>query len=385
MLANQTFQIRPLPTLVFGVDSSLELAAQVKALGRSSALIVTDKGLMASGAATALLEKLAADGVQVEVFDGVAANPTDENVEAGALRLRALGDAVVVALGGGSSMDCGKAIALLATNGDKVTDLQTRGRKEPGVPVIAVATTAGTGSETNSACVITNTALGRKTYVMHPSIVPVVSILDPKLTLGLPKYPTATCGFDVLTHAIEAFTSARTTPYSDAVALGAIQLVAQYVRTAVEDGSNLEARSQMLMASCMAAIAFNVSGLGAAHGTGHALSARLNAAHGQTLATMLPHVMAYNLEVCAAKYAQVAEAMGVATPGASTEDQARAAIAAVVALRDDIGITRSIRDLGGTDELLALLVGDAMADGVNLSNARPVDAQAIEALYRAAW
>jgi alcohol dehydrogenase len=385
MLANQTFQIRPLPTLVFGVDSSLDLATHVKALGRSSALIVTDKGLMASGAATALLEKLAADGVQVEVFDGVAANPTDENVEAGALRLRALGDAVVIALGGGSSMDCGKAIALLATNGDKVTDLQTRGRKEPGVPVIAVATTAGTGSETNSACVITNTALGRKTYVMHPSIVPVVSVLDPKLTLGLPKYPTATCGFDVLTHAIEAFTSARTTPYSDAVALGAIELVAKYVRTAVENGSDLEARSQMLMASCMAAIAFNVSGLGAAHGTGHALSARLNAAHGQTLATMLPHVMAYNLEVCAAKYAQVAEAMGVAKPGASVEEQARAAIEAVVALREDIGITRSIRDLGGTDELLPLLVGDAMADGVNLSNAKPVDAQAIEALYRAAW
>lgn len=385
MLANQTFQIRPLPTLVFGVDASLDLASHVKALGRSSALIVTDKGLMASGAATALLEKLAADGVQVEVFDGVAANPTDENVEAGALRLRALGDAVVVALGGGSSMDCGKAIALLATNGDKVTDLQTRGRKAPGVPVIAVATTAGTGSETNSACVITNTALGRKTYVMHPSIVPVVSVLDPKLTLGLPKYPTATCGFDVLTHAIEAFTSARTTPYSDAVALGAIELVAKYVRTAVENGSDLEARSQMLMASSMAAIAFNVSGLGAAHGTGHALSARLNAAHGQTLATMLPHVMAYNLEVCAAKYAQVAQAMGVAKPVASVEDQARAAIEAVVALREDIGITRSIRELGGTDELLPLLVGDAMADGVNLSNARPVDAQAIEALYRAAW
>ena len=385
MLANQTFQIRPLPTLVFGVDSSLDLASHVKALGRSSALIVTDKGLMASGAATALLEKLAADGVQVEVFDGVAANPTDENVETGALRLRALGDAVVVALGGGSSMDCGKAIALLATNGDKVTDLQTRGRKEPGVPVIAVATTAGTGSETNSACVITNTALGRKTYVMHPSIVPVVSVLDPKLTLGLPKYPTATCGFDVLTHAIEAFTSARTTPYSDAVARGAIELVAKYVRTAVENGSDLEARSQMLMASSMAAIAFNVSGLGAAHGTGHALSARLNAAHGQTLATMLPHVMAYNLDVCAAKYAQVAEAMGAGKPGASVEDQARAAIEAVVALRDDIGITRSIRDLGGTDELPPLLVGDAMADGVNLSNAKPVDAQAIEALYRAAW
>ena len=385
MLAKQTFQIRPLPTLVFGVDSSLDLATHVKALGRTAALIVTDKGLMASGAASALLEKLAADGVQVEVFDGVSANPTDENVETGALRLRALGNAVVVALGGGSSMDCGKAIALLATNGDKVTDLQTRGPKEPGVPVIAVATTAGTGSETNSACVITNTALGRKTYVMHPSIVPVVSVLDPKLTLGLPRYPTATCGFDVLTHAIEAFTSNRTTPYSDAVALGAIQLVARHVRKVVEDGSDLEARSQMLLASSMAAIAFNVSGLGAAHGTGHALSARLNAAHGQTLATMLPHVMAYNMDVCAAKYAQVAEALGAAKPGASVEAQAQAAIDAVVSLREDIGINRSIRDLGGADDLLALLVGDALADGVNLSNPRPVDAAAIEALYKAAW
>ncbi len=385
MLASQTFQIRPLPTLVFGVDASLDLATHVKALGRTAALIVTDKGLMASGAASALLDKLAADGVQVEVFDGVSANPTDENVEAGALRLRALGNAVVVALGGGSSMDCGKAIALLATNGDKVTDLQTRGQKTPGVPVIAVATTAGTGSETNSACVITNTALGRKTYVMHPSIVPVVSVLDPKLTLGLPRYPTATCGFDVLTHAIEAFTSNRTTPYSDAVALGAIQLVARHVRKVVEDGSDLEARSQMLLASSMAAIAFNVSGLGAAHGTGHALSARLNAAHGQTLATMLPHVMAYNLDVCAAKYAQVAEALGAGKPGASVEAQAQAAIDAVVALREDIGINRSIRDLGGADDLLALLVGDALADGVNLSNPRPVDAAAIEALYKAAW
>ncbi len=385
MLSSQTFQIRPLPTLVFGVDSSLDLASHVKALGRTAALIVTDKGLMASGAAVALLDKLAADGVQVEVFDGVSANPTDENVEAGAHRLRALGHAAVVALGGGSSMDCGKAIALLATNGDKVTDLQTRGPKQPGVPVIAVATTAGTGSETNSACVITNTALGRKTYVMHPSIVPVVSVLDPKLTLGLPRYPTATCGFDVLTHAIEAFTSNRTTPYSDAVALGAIELVARHVRQVVEDGSDLEARSQMLLASSMAAIAFNVSGLGAAHGTGHALSARLNAAHGQTLATMLPHVMAYNLDVCAAKYAKVAEALGAAKPGASVDAQAQAAIDAVVCLREDIGINRSIRDLGGTDDLLALLVGDALADGVNLSNPRPVDAAAIEALYKAAW
>jgi alcohol dehydrogenase len=220
---------------------------------------------------------------------------------------------------------------------------------------------------------------------MHPSIVPAVSILDPKLTLGLPRYPTATCGFDVLTHAVEAFTSARTTPYSDAVALEAIRIVSRYLRRAVEDGADLEARSQMMLASSMAAIAFNVSGLGSAHGTGHALSARLNAAHGQTLATMLPHVMDYNLEVRSAKYAEIAQAMGVAVAGGSEVDNARAAIVAIVALRNDIGIARTIRDLGGTDDLLPLLVADAAADGVNYSNPKRPDLAAFEALYRAAW
>lgn len=385
MLSAQTFQIRPLPMMFFGADASMNLATHVKSLRRSAALIVTDAGLMASGAIAPLLEKLKADGITIDVFDGVEANPTDRNVMAGAERLRALGDAVLIAIGGGSSMDCGKAIALLGPNGGTVAQLQAGPPSHPGVPVIAVATTAGTGSETNSACVITNTELGRKTYVMHPSIVPVISVLDPRLTLGLPKYPTATCGFDVLTHAIEAFTSSRTTPYSDAVALGAIRIVARYLRPVVADGADLEARSQMMLASSMAAIAFNVSGLGAAHGTGHALSARLNAAHGQTLATMLPHIMEYNLPVRAAKYAEVAHALGVASPSAGEEANARAAIAEVIALRADIGIARSIRDLGGTDELLALLVGDAAADGVNLSNARKLDPAAFEALYRAAW
>ncbi|WP_397404708.1 iron-containing alcohol dehydrogenase family protein [Phenylobacterium sp.] len=385
MLSIQNFQIRPLPSLVFGVDASLSLGSHVKALGHSAALVVTDTGLVASGAIMPMLEKLAADGVHFEIFDGVSANPTDINVMAGAERLRALGEAVVVAIGGGSAMDCGKAIALLGPNGGTVAELQSAPPKVRGAPVIAVATTAGTGSETNSACVITNTELGRKTYVMHPSIVPAVSILDPKLTLGLPRYPTATCGFDVLTHAVEAFTSARTTPYSDAVALEAIRIVSRYLRRAVEDGADLEARSQMMLASSMAAIAFNVSGLGSAHGTGHALSARLNAAHGQTLATMLPHVMDYNLEVRSAKYAEIAQAMGVAVAGGSEVDNARAAIVAIVALRNDIGIARTIRDLGGTDDLLPLLVADAAADGVNYSNPKRPDLAAFEALYRAAW
>jgi alcohol dehydrogenase class IV len=380
MLSNQTFAVRPLPTIVFARGAALALAEQTKALGLDAVLVVTDRGLAATGIVDAVASALTAAGVRVETFDGVEANPTDRNVEAGAAQLAAMGRAGVVALGGGSSMDCGKAIALLAQNGGVLAELAARSPQAPGAPVIAVPTTAGTGSETNSACVITNTALGRKTYVMHPSITPAFAILDPDLTLGLPAYPTATCGFDVLTHAVEAFVAARATPYSDAVALEAIRLVAGNLRRVVETGSDAEARAQMLLASCMAAIAFNVAGLGSAHGTGHSLSARLNAAHGQTLATMLPHVMAYNLPVRDEKYAEIGRILAPDRPTTGGN-----AIDAVVALRRDIGIERSIRDLGADDALLPILVEDATADFVNRGNPRPVDPAALEALYRAAW
>jgi alcohol dehydrogenase class IV len=243
-----------------------------------------------------------------------------------------------------------------------------------------VPTTAGTGSETNNACVITNSRMGRKTYVIHPSITPAFAVLDPDLTVGLPTYPTATCGFDVLTHAVEAFVSAGANAYSDAIALDAIRKVAGNVRRVVEDGQDVEARAQMLLASAMAAMAFNVAGLGTVHGTGHALSARLKAAHGQTLATMMPHVMDYNMSAREEKYIEVAKILAPSGPATGT-----GAIDAVIQLRSDIGIEKSIRDLGGDDNLFAVLVEDAVADPVNFSNPIAVDQAAIEKLYRAAW
>ncbi len=380
MLATQNFTVRPLPPLVFGKGSSLELSGHIRAAGLNSVLVVTDKNLAGAGVLDEVLDALQAADLTVEVYDGVEPNPTDKNVEDGAEKLRALGEACVLAIGGGSSMDAGKSIALLAANGGTVQAMQASTPVEAKAPVIAVPTTAGTGSETNSACVITNTELGRKTYVMHPSITPTVAVLDPDLTIGLPAYPTATCGFDVLTHAVEAFVSARSTAYSDAIAMEAIEKVATHLRDAVEDGTNEEARSQMLLASSMAAMAFNVAGLGSVHGTGHAISARLNAAHGQTLATMLPAVMEHNMPERADKYAEVGRVLAPSVAASGT-----AAIDAVVQLRGDIGIDRSIKDLGGDDDLLPVLVEDASVDPVNLSNPVPVDATSLESLYRRAW
>lgn len=380
MLSEENFVVRPLPTIVFNRGASHQLSNHIQALGLNAALVVTDKGLAESGVLEPVLEALKASNLRVEVFDGVEPNPTDKNVEAGAEKLRELGDACVIPIGGGSSMDCGKSIALLAANGGTVEALQASTPVDAKAPVIAVPTTAGTGSETNNACVITNTNLGRKTYVMHPSITPAFAVLDPDLTIGLPTYPTATCGFDVLTHAIEAYVSVRASNYSDTIALEAISKVAGNLRKVVQDGSDVEARSQMLLASAQAAIAFNVAGLGSVHGTGHAISARLNAAHGQTLATMLPHVMEYNMPERGDKYEEVARILAPSGPATGA-----GAIDAVLQIRSDIGIDRSISDLGGKDDLLPVLVEDATADPVNFTNPRPVDPGALEALYRAAW
>jgi alcohol dehydrogenase len=380
LLSNENFTVRPLPTIVFNRGAAKQINNHVQALGKNAVLIVTDKNLAASGLLDPILESLRTANLSVEVFDGVEPNPTDLNVEAGAEKLKTLGDAVVVPIGGGSSMDCGKSIALLASNPGTVEEMQGSQPTPAAAPVIAVPTTAGTGSETNSACVITNTRLGRKTYVMHPSITPVFSVLDPDLTVGLPTYPTATCGFDVLTHALEAFVSVGANAYSDTIALEAIRKVAGNIRKVVADGKEIEARSQMLLGSAMAAQAFNVTGLGSAHGTGHAISARLNAAHGQTLATMLPHVMEYNMSVREEKYAEVARILMPSGPA-----NGAGAIDAVVQLRSDIGIDRSITDLGGEGDLLSVLLEDAMADPVNMTNPRPVDQAGFETMYNAAW
>lgn len=380
MLSNENFVARPLPTLVFNRGASQQLSNQIQSLGLSSALIVTDKNLAASGVLEPVLNALRAANLKVEVFDGVEPNPTDVNVEAGAAKLRELGDACVIPIGGGSSMDCGKSVALLAANSGTVEELQSSTPAPATAPIIAVPTTAGTGSETNNACVITNSKMGRKTYVIHPSITPAFAVLDPDLTVGLPTYPTATCGFDVLTHAVEAFVALGANAYSDAIALEAIRKVAGNLTKVVADGQDIEARSQMLLGSAMAAMAFNVAGLGTVHGTGHALSARLNAAHGQTLATMMPHVMEHNMPAREEKYIEVAKILAPSGPATGA-----GAIDAVLQIRSDIAIDRSIRDLGGEDDLFSVLVEDAAADPVNFTNPVPVDAAAIEKLYKAAW
>jgi alcohol dehydrogenase len=387
LLADSTFSIQPLPQIVFGrgVAGRMPEHLQRAGLAGRSVLIATDPGLVAAGLVDPVARALEGAGHPVAVFPWIDANPTDRNVVAGAEVLRELAEPFVLALGGGSAMDAAKAIALLGPNAGGLDDI-VLGRQpaRPGAPVVAIPTTAGTGSETNMFAVITDTTAGRKRYVAHPSVQPRLTLLDPEVTIGLPPYPTATCGMDVLTHAIEAFTARGATPYSDGVALAAIEAVGRWLPRAVDEGTDVEARARMLLASNMAAIAFNVAGLGACHATGHPLSARLHAPHGQTLATMLPHVMAENADVCAVRYARVAVALGAAKSGADDAANARAAIDAVCQLRSRVGVERTIRELGGSPERIPQLVEDALADMILVTNPKPLSAAQLTRLYEAA-
>ncbi len=382
MLSETSFELHPTTRTSFGAGVVKKLGKRVLGLGKRRALIVTDPGLVAAGVAPKVASLLEASGVEVQTFDGVGANPTLAHVESGSQALRTLGEAVVIALGGGSSLDAAKAIALCGANQGPARDFSFGCKPEhPGAPVIALPTTAGTGSETNMFAVITDPELGRKILIAHASVTPVHVFLDPELGLGAPRGVTATCGMDVLTHAIEAYTSSRHNPYSDGIALRAIAMVGDQLPAACNDGSNLEARAQMLVASHLAGLAFSSAGLGICHAMGHPLSARFGAAHGQTLATLLPHVMRFNLDVCEARYAEVAKALGAAEPGASLRENAERAIATVERLSATVGTDRSAAELGVTREVIPALIEDAFADVLMMTTPKPPKPEDVARIY----
>ncbi len=383
MLSKTSFELQPGVRTSFGAGVVEKLGKRVKSLGYKSALIVTDKGVAKAGIVARVEASLKKSSIRSLVFDGVTANPTFECVHVGSGLLREHPGAAVIAVGGGSTLDASKAIALIAPNGGTPSDYPFGCKPEKSAhPIVAVPTTAGTGSETNMFGVVTDPDKGRKVLLGHPDVLPKLILLDPELTLGVPAPVTATCGMDVLTHAIEAFTCTRMNPLSDAAALRAIAMAASFLPVAFDDGSNLEARSQMLFASHLAGIAFTSSGLGICHAMGHPLSARLGVAHGQSLSTLLPLIMRFNLEVSAARYAQVAIAMGTADPTASDAENAERAIEAVEALRARVATDKSGRELGIEPEAIPMLVEDALADPLMAATPRYPESADVARLYQ---
>lgn len=381
-----TFTVDPSPRLVFGADTAASVGGEARALEATMALVVTDPGVLAAGVTERVTTPLRAAGLAVTVFSDISPSPLVEEAATGVAVARSLDAPVVVAVGGGSAMDAAKAIALGATNDVAVEALDdASATPEPALPIIAVPTTAGTGSETNGFGVLTDPVAMRKLYPGNETTLPVVAILDPALTLGVPTAVTAATGMDALTHALESLVSLGANPVAAGLDLQAVNLVAANLRRAVTHGDDLAARSAMLLAAHQAGRAFSSTGLGVAHAIGHALSNRAGTPHGLALAMVLPEVLRFNLAVGAEAYADAALAFSgtETTITGSVEARANALVDQVATLSQDLGTARPLRSAGVGADLVDVLAADAVADAVIRNNPRTPTVDDVAAIVAA--
>jgi len=369
--------------ILFGEGVLDDLPAELAAMGAERPLLVTDQGLSRTPIPDQVKALLERAGLQVAVFSAVDPNPTDAQVDAGADSFRAHQADAVVALGGGSPMDAGKAIQLRIHHLEPLEaydDLKGGDAKIVGPlpPLVAIPTTAGTGSEVSRSAVITVAAAGRKVVLFSPRMMPAVAICDPTLTYGLPARITAETGMDALSHNVEAYLSTGYHPMADGIAITAIGMVGAFLRRAVADGKDEQARREMLMASTMGAVAFQ-KGLGVIHSLAHPLSSVSGVSHGLANALMMPHALRFNAQAVPERVAAVGRALGA--KDASPEGAA----AAVEALLAKIGLTQRLTEVGVQDGQLAELVDKAMQDGCHGCNPRACAPADFEALFKAAW
>lgn len=333
--------------IISGANSARGMTGkEVAAAGGKKALVVTDKGIVNAGLVQPITESLGAEGIEYAVYDGVKPNPTVQVADEGYKQLTTAGCDTVVALGGGSSIDAGKAIAVLATNGGKALDYEGRDRftKEPAT-VIAIPTTCGTGSEVTPGAVLSDEERRIKTVVAGALVRPKIAILDPTLLTTLPAEVTAATGLDALTHAMEAYVSRAGTPLTEALSLSAVELVGDNLRIAVAN-NDLEALMNMLMASTMAGMAFGNARLGIVHALTDILGGMYDVPHGLACAILLPHATLFNLMGAPEKYATLAVALGHFTDGLTLMEAAEEAVDAVEELIDDVGLCSVLRDIG---------------------------------------
>ncbi|WP_303720683.1 iron-containing alcohol dehydrogenase [Malonomonas rubra] len=384
-LADQTYGFF-IPTVsLMGVGCSKETGDQVKALGGTKALLVTDKGISSMGMADQIKEQVEAAGVAVEIFDGAEPNPTDINVHDGLKIYQDKGCDTIISLGGGSSHDCAKGIAMVATNGGHVRDLEGVNKTTKAMPpFVAINTTAGTASEMTRFCIITNTDTKVKMAIVDWRCTPNVAINDPVLMVGKPAPLTAATGMDALTHAVEAYVSTIATPITDACAIKAIELIAEYLRPAVANGQNVEARDKMAYAEYLAGMAFNNASLGYVHAMAHQLGGFYNLPHGVCNAILLPSVCEFNMISNPKRFADIAVAMGENISGLSDVEAAAKGIAAIRKLSADIGIPAGLTELDVKEGDLKIMSENAQKDACMLTNPRLATLDQVIGIYKAA-
>ena len=373
-------------TSYFGAGARKELGGEIRRRGFKKAFVVVDKDLVKFGVADMVTAEL--KGISYETFTDFKANPTVRNVKDGVEAFNLSGADFIIAIGGGSSIDTAKGIAIVANNpefADVVSLEGTAPTASKCVPIIALPTTAGTAAEVTINYVIIDEETGRKMVCVDPNDIPVLAIIDAELMATMPKGLTAATGMDALTHAIEGYITKGAWELSDMFELKAIELIAKHLPAATANGKDMTAREGMALAQYVAGMAFSNVGLGCVHSMAHPLGARFDIAHGVANALLLPIVMEYNLPAAKGKYAEIAKAMGVDISAMGADDAAAAAVKAVKELSVSLGIPQTLREIGIPEAALPQLAKDAFADVCTGGNPREITEADILELYKIAY
>jgi alcohol dehydrogenase len=374
-----------IPTVtLMGVGSHKEIGNQIKVLGGTRPFICTDKGIVDAGIANKISDIIRSGcDVTPVVYSGTQPNPTDSNVHEGYELYKSNNCDLIISLGGGSAHDCGKGIGIIATNGGNIRDYEGVDRSTKAMPpFIAVNTTAGTASEMTRFCIITDTSRKVKMAIVDWRVTPNVAIDDPLLMVGMPPSLTAATGMDALTHAIEAYVSTIATPVTDTCAVKAIELISGYLRAAVANGGDIEARDKMCYAQYLAGMAFNNASLGHVHAMAHQLGGFYDLPHGVCNAILLPHVSRFNLIAKMDRFADIAVAMGENIEGLSTRAAADLALEAIKTLSADVGIPSGLKALGVKEEDLRTMAENAQKDACGLTNPRCPSLDDVVSIYK---
>lgn len=380
-----SFIYRSPTRIIFGEKAADGVGMEVDALGGTRALIVTDEGLVATGL-VARIEK-ALGRRFAGVFSECPQDSAVHIVNKGAELAREQGVDILVSVGGGSCIDTAKGMAILLKEGGQLSDYKGfQMLTRPIAPHIVIPTTTGTGSEATYAMVVKDWDKNVKLIFADDHIFPDIAILDPTMVAGLPPALTASTGMDAMTHAVEAIHAMQREPISDALALHAIRLIVENLPRCVEKGDDLVARGQQLIAATMAGIAFSQAQVGVVHAMAHCVGARFKVPHGVANAILLPYGMEYNLDECPDRYAMVAQAMGIDTRGMSDEEAGRAAINAILDLTKRLGLPQRLRQVGVSEEGLAMVAEDALYDGSIVYNPKSIfEAEEVLKILKKAW
>jgi len=374
------------PEIVFG-DGAMELLGRYAAnFGASRVFLVTDQGVVHVGLVDKAVRILRAAGVEAIVYDHVSSNPRDYEVMEGAGAYQRAACDVIVALGGGSPMDCAKGISVVSVNGGNILELEGVDKVgAPGPPLICIPTTAGSSADVSQFAIITNVHGQVKNAIISKSLVPDVALIDPSTTLTMSRYLTLCTGIDALAHAVEAYVSSASSDLTDLHALEAIRLICRYLPEVVERLDDLWLRDRMMLASLEAGLAFSNASLGAVHAMAHSLGGLLDLPHGECNALLLDHVMAFNYRAAPERYNRIGEIFGARLTGLSEQEKCQAVLESTRSFKEQLGLQSGLGKRGVRIEDIGLLARKAYADPCMATNPQRLQLADIEAIYQEAF